>query len=223
MRKIALLYLLVILFLTATSQSRMQLSIDAGPTFTSTIRYQNCTGHIEPAITPSFALLYKVNSYFGLELKFASLIGPTSYLNNDSDKIVKIYTTSHIVLQHLLAGFNYFVPSKRIHPYVGLLLGGSYAETKEIEPQSFIYNFSVGFQTGATLNLSSLLALKLNGYVLKTPGVYNNTSYFDVANDGSGFPSFIVGDPSKATITQWNINIGILVNLGKKLKDSENF
>src|SRR4030095_3113624 len=118
MGKIALLFhLFVILFLHATSQSRMQLSIDVGPTFTSKIRYQNCTGHIEPAITPSFALLYKVNSYFGLELKFVSLIGPTSYLDNDSNNIVKIYTTSHIVLQHLLAGFNYFVPSKRIHPY----------------------------------------------------------------------------------------------------------
>jgi hypothetical protein len=66
-----------------------------------------------------------------------------------------------------------------------------------------------------------LIALKLNGYVLKTPGVYNNTSYFDVADDGSGFPSFIVGNPSKATITQWNLNIGIVVNLGKKWRNSE--
>jgi len=222
MRKIALLlHVFLILFLTTTSQSRIQLSIDAGPTFTSKITYQNCTGHIEPAITPSVALLYKINSNFGLELKFASLISPTSYLSNDSNNIVKIYTTSHIVLQHLLAGFNYFVSSKRLHPYVGLLLGGSYAQTKEVEPQSLIYSFSLGFQTGATLNLSSWIALNLNGYVLETPGVYNNTSYFNVADDGSGFPSFIVGNPSKATITQWNINIGVVVNLGKKVRNSE--
>jgi hypothetical protein len=61
-----------------------------------------------------------------------------------------------------------------------------------------------------------LIALKLGGYVLLTPGVYNNTSYFNVAADGSGFPSFAIGDPSKATITQWSMNIGIVVNFGKK-------
>jgi hypothetical protein len=217
MRKIAvLLHVFAGLYLPAASQPRMQLGIDIGPTFTSQIRYQNCTGHIDPAITASFAFLYRANSFFELELKFSNLIHPTSYLNNDSDNTVKIYTTSHIVLQHLLTGFNFFVPSKHIHPYIGLLLGASYAQTKEIAPESHIFSFTWGFQTGVTLNLSGLIALKLGGYVLLTPGVYNNTSYFNVAADGSGFPSFAIGDPSKATITQWSMNIGIVVNFGKK-------
>ncbi len=141
---------------------------------------------------------------------------PTSYFSNDSDNTVKIYTTSHIVLQRILAGFNYYLPLKGIQPFIGLAAGASYAQTTETAPQSFIYNFNWGFQTGATLNIAKSMALRLDGWAVFIPNVSNNTSYFNAAADGSGFPSFIIGNPSRATITQWNINVGLLINLRKR-------
>lgn len=216
MRKITILLLSISWYLPATSQSSLQIAIDAGPTITPGISYRNCTGHINPVLTTSFALIYKPDPSFGLELKFSSLLNPVSYLNNDSDYTLKTYTTSHIFLQHLVMGFNYYLPFRPIHPYLGLLLGASYAETKDISPQSKNYNLSWGFQSGATLDLSNTVALKFGGYILITPGVYNNTSYFNAGADGSGFPSFIIGNPSKATITQWNINLGLAINLKKR-------
>lgn len=207
--------LLLLTGFPAIGQSRFQLAISGGPTFTSDIKYKNCTGHINTATTASFALIYRPDPSFGIELKFSSLMHPTSYLNSDTNNIVKIYTTSHIVLQHILAGFNYYLPLKPVQPFIGIAAGASYAQTTETAPQSSIYNFSWGFQTGATLNITKSIALLLEGCAVFTPNVSNNTSYFDVGADGSGFPSFIIGDPSKATITQWNINLGVLINLGK--------
>jgi len=218
-KMILLLQLFVSCHFIATSQSRFELAIDVGPAFTRNIRYQNCTGRIDPAVASSVAFTYKLNSSLGLELKFSNLFSPTSYLKNGSDNVVKAYTISHILLQHLLAGMNYYVPVQRIHPYFGLLAGASYAETKETAPASSIYSFSWGFQVGAMLNLSAATALKVGDCFVITPNVYNNTSYFNVAADGSGFPSFAVGNPSRASILQWDLSIGIVIRLGKTRVD----
>jgi hypothetical protein len=166
-------------------------------------------------MTASMGFSYKLDSTFGIELKFSSLLSPTSYLNNDTSDIVKIYTTSRIVFQRILAGFNYYLPLKGIQPFLGLVAGVSYVRTTETAPESSIANFNWGFHSGATLNINKLMALRLDACVVFIPNVSNNTSYFNVASDGSGFPSFIIGDPSSATITQWNINLGLLINLSK--------
>lgn len=215
---ITLFVLLIGLHFPAISQSRFQLSVSGGPTFTSNIGYDNCTGHINTTMTGSLALIYRPDSAFGIELKFSDLAHPTSFLNNDTSNIVKIYTTSKIVFQRILAGFNYYLPLKSIQPFLGLIVGASYAQTTETAPQSSIINFNWGFQSGATLNIAKSIALQLDACTIFIPNVSNNTSYFDVAADGSGFPSFIIGNPSRATITQWNINLGLLFNLTRRNK-----
>src|SRR5450631_1951356 len=98
-----LLLLLISLQFPAISQSRFQISVSGGPTFTSKIGYNNCTGHINTAMTGSLALIYRPDSTFGIELRFSGLSHPTSYLNNDTSNTVKIYTTSQIVFQRILA------------------------------------------------------------------------------------------------------------------------
>src|SRR5215467_6174520 len=107
-----LLVVLISVQLPALSQSRVQLLVSGGPTFTPTIAYDNCTGHISTAMTSSLAIIYRPGHAFGVELKLSGLYHPTSYLNNDTSNIVKTYTTSHIVFQRLMAGFNYYFPLK---------------------------------------------------------------------------------------------------------------
>jgi len=211
-----LLVLLICLQFHAISQSRFQFSVSGGPTFTSNIGYKNSTGHINTAMTGSLAFIYRPDSTFGFEIKFSSLVNPTSYLNNDTSNIVKIYTTSHIVFQRILAGLNYYLPLKGIQPFLGLVTGASYAQTTETAPESSIINFNWGFQTGASLKIAKSMALRLDVCAVFIPNVSNNTSYFNVAANGSGFPSFIIGNPSRATITQLNINLGLLINLSKR-------
>jgi hypothetical protein len=204
---------LISLKFPAISQSRLQLSVSAGPTFTSKIKYYNCTGYINTAMTGSLALIYRIDSTFGIELKF-SASHPTSYLDNDANNTLKVYTTSNITFQRILAGFNYYIPQKGFQPFVGLVAGASYAQTTETAPESSIINFNWGFQTGATFNIAKPIALRLDACAVFIPNVPNNSSFFNVAADGSGFPGFIIGNPSKANITQWNINLGLLFNLG---------
>lgn len=212
----SLLVLLICSQSHAISQSRFQFAVSGGPTFTPNIGYKNCTGHINTAMTGSFAFIYQPDSSFGIELKFSSLSHPTSYLNNDTNNTVKIYTTSHIVLEHILVRFNYYLPLKGIQPFIGLAAGASYAQTTETAPQSSIVSFNWGFQIGTTLNIAKSIALRLDGCAVFIPNVSNNTSYFNVAAGGSGFPSFIIGNPSRATIAQVNINLGLLINLSKR-------
>jgi hypothetical protein len=168
-------------------------------------------------MTGSLAIIYRPRSTFGIELKFSGA-HPKSYLNNDTENVVKVYTSSHIVFQRILAGFNYYLPLKNVQPFLGLVAGASYAQTTETAPESSIINFNWGFQSGATLNIAKGMGLRLDASAVFIPNVSNNSSYFNVASDGSGFPSFIIGNPSSATITQWNINLGLLINLGKTNK-----
>lgn len=148
------LLLLIFLTLTAISQSKLELALTAGPTFTSNIAYTNCTGHIGSAASASIALIYRPIDKFGMDFKFSMLSHPRSYLSTPNDNTLKAYTSSHIVLQRLLAGFNYYLSSKRIQPFIGLVAGASYAQTTEIAPESSIINFNWGLQTGAAIKIS---------------------------------------------------------------------
>lgn len=202
----------------AKSQPSLQLSVSGGPTFTSDIEYNNSTGHIKTAITGSLGLLYLPSSVFGIEFKISVLSHPTSYLNNDTSNIVRIYTTSQIVFQRILAGFNYYLPLKNIKPFVGLLGGASYVYENHFYPYSSLIKFNWGFQIGTSINISKLLAVRVDACEIYIPNVPNNSTFFGDAADGSGFPSFIIGNPSRVTITQWNINLGLLINLSKSSK-----
>jgi hypothetical protein len=213
-----LLVLLVSLRFPAISQSSLQLSVSGGPTFTSNIEYNNSTGHINAAITGSLGLIYRPNSVFGIEFKISSLANPTSYLNNDTSNTVKIYTTSQIVFQRILAGLNYYLPLKSIKPFIGLIGGASYVEENRASPYSSLIKFNWGFQIGASININKILAVRLDACEIYIPNVPNNSTFFGDTKDDSGFPSFIIGNPSSATITQWNIDLGLLINLSKTNK-----
>ena len=52
-----LLVLLISLKFPTWSQSRVQLLLSGGPTLTPTIAYDNCTGHINAAMTGSLAIV----------------------------------------------------------------------------------------------------------------------------------------------------------------------
>lgn len=210
------LVFLILAQYTANSQARFQLAVSGGPTFTKDIQFRNCTGHINTTITNSVSFLYRLDSTFGLELKYSSLNRPTSYLNYDADNIVKVYTTSRIIFQRLLTGINYHFPLKPVQPFIGVLAGASYIETTETYPNSSLYSFNWGLQAGAALNISKSIALRLDGSIIFIPNVSNKSSYFNVSADGSGFPSFILDSPSKANISQTNINLGLLINLDNK-------
>ena len=175
---IALLALLICLSLTTKSQSHLQPGVSGGPAFTTNIGYKNCTGNINTSMTGSIAFIYHPDSLFGIELKFSSLLNPTSCLNNDTSNTVKIYTTSHIVFQRILAGFNYYLPLKSIRPFIGLVAGASFAQTTETAPQSSIVSFNLGFQSGATLNIATSIALQSGGcVVLITRSKQGNAGY----------------------------------------------
>jgi hypothetical protein len=54
--------------------------------------------------------------------------------------------------------------------------------------------------------------------VINTPNISNNSAYFDVDSNDDGFPSFAVGNPSTANITQWDISLGIIIRFMKSRK-----
>lgn len=212
-RNIVFAVSLASLLLPFSGQSQLQILVSTGATFTKDIKYNNSTGHINTTTTGSMALVYKLNSSFGIELKYSGYRRPTSYLNSEVDDIVRIYTTSKIIFRRVLTGVNYYIPLKSIQPFLGIVVGASYVETTETGPPSFKVNFNWGLQTGVEFNVSELVALRLDATAIFIPGVSNKSSFFNVAANGSGFPSFIIGNSSKATISQQNINIGILLNL----------
>jgi hypothetical protein len=202
------------LHLSASGQSPLALSFSVGPTITPKISYSDCTGHITAATSFSLGMIFRPDSAIGIEVKFISLSNPTSYLKNDKDNTVEAYTRSAIVFDRFLLGFNYYFPLRGIYPFLGIVAGGSHVQTTQTAPQNSITNFNWGLQTGASLKLAKALALRLDACLIFIPNVSDNSTYFGVAADGSGFPSFIIGAPSVAAITQWNINLGIVISLG---------
>ena len=212
-RSIVFAISLASLLLPFSSQSQLQILVSTGATFTKDIKYNNSTGHINTTTTGSMALVYKLNSSFGIELKYSGYRRPTSYLNSELDDIVRIYTTSKIIFRCVMTGVNYYLPLKGIQPFLGIAAGASYVQTTETIPPSFKINFNWGLQTGIEFNLSKLVALRLDAMAIFIPGVSNKSPFFNVAPNGSGFPSFVIGSPSKATFAQQNVNFGIIVKL----------
>ncbi len=208
---------IVLVSLPATSicQSRFQFLLSGGATFTPACKFQNSTGHINTAATGSLAFIYHPIATIGIELKYSNLSNPLSYLNNTKSETVRIYTSSHITFQRVLTGLNYYLPLKNIKPFIGLLGGASYVEQQQKYPYSSMFKFNWGFQIGASFNINKLLAVRFDASEIYIPNVPNNSAFFgDPAND-SGFPSFIIGNPSTATIKQLNVNLGLMINLGK--------
>ena len=210
--------LLILLNITAMSQSKFQLLLAGGPTFTPDIKYENATGHINTAMTGSLGISYRPIDAIGIELKYSGLYHPRSYLNNETDNRVKIYTSSRIVMQNIMGGFNYYLPLRRIQPFLGVLAGATYVQTTETAPESSIINFTWGLQAGAAMKLTKLLTLRLDASRLIIPNISNNSSYFGIAADGSGFPSFVIEKPSRADIKHYSINLGLLFNFGTRKK-----
>jgi len=66
------------------------------------------------------------------------------------------------------------------------------------------------------------MAVPLDASRISIPNVANNISYLNVAADGSGFASFIIGEASAANITQWNSNLGLMISLTKEKKRRTN-
>ena len=216
MKRITGLFLLLfILQLEAKSQTSIELLASLGPTFTSPISYRNCTGHLDPVTTFSISFVYHPSPLWGLQLNISSL-NPTSYLNDPLNGSVEAYTNSTISIQRFLAGINYSPSFQRIHPFIGCLLGFSVANTTQAFYTSYNTSFSWALQSGIDYYFSHAIGLRLNGAIITTPGIANNTAYFNVDKYGSRFPSFAIGDPSTANIIQWNIGIGIIIRFIKK-------
>jgi len=208
------LLLIIILQSNARGQKGFELIGSLGQTFTSPISYQNAIGHISTTPTGFLSGLYHPNQYCGIELSFSGF-SPQSYLDDPADIRVRVYTKSTITVRRLLAGPNFYVPLKRVYLYMGGLLGFSNAVTTQTFYTSSLVSFTWAIQTGVAYYVSKLIGLRLNGSLILTPNVSNNSAYFNVDKDGSGFPSFAIGDPSSANITQWNFSLGIIFRFGK--------
>ncbi len=219
MKKVfALLFLLSVLRPGANGQTSFEVLASLDHTNTPSIAYQNCTGHLSPTYTPSISFIYHPHPSWGFEMTCSSL-HPTTYLNDPDNNSVKVYTNSVINMQRLLTGINYSVPFNRIHPYIGCLLGFTHTVTTQTPMTATYTSFSWACQAGTDFYFSSLIGMRLNGAIITTPNIPNNSAYFNVDKNGEGFPTFAVGNPSTAGITQWNISLGIIVRLMKKKEE----
>ncbi len=216
MRKCSYLILLNCLYvLTTYSQSSIELIPAAGNTFSDNINYQGCTGHIDPAFQFSSSFIYHPNPVFGLELTY-SVENPTTYLNDPGNASVKAYTGSQVNVQRLLTGLNISVPVKRFHPFLGCLIGFTYTTTTKAYDTNELTAFTWSIQTGADYYFSSLIGVRIKLSLIQTPNISNSSAYFDVGKLGDGFPSFAVGNPSSANITQLNLILGIIFHFQPK-------
>ena len=200
------------------SQSKFQLLVAGGASFTPAIKYESAAGRINTAMTGSLGVSYRPVPAIGLGLKFSGLYHPTSYLNKESDNRVKIYTSSHIVMQHIMGAFEYYLPLKQVQPFFSVLAGATYVQTTETARQSSMISFTWALRVGTTMNITKLLSLHLDVSRLVIPNIANNSSYFGVAADGSGFPSFVIDKSSRADIKQYSVGLGLLFNFGRRNK-----
>ena len=207
----------IFLHIIPACQTHWQFSLCMGPTLTSDIRYQNSTGHIRTLFTVSPAFTYYPLQTLGIELKYSGMSKALSYLDNKGNETLRQYTTSHIDLYRITTGLNFYLPLKRIKPFFGILAGASYAEEDNYYPNSQT-KFNWGFQFGATLNISKLVALRLDGSKIYIPNVFNNSLFWGGYRAGGDSPSYLIGTPSKATIKQLNVNFGLILNMGKTKK-----
>lgn len=201
--------------LTLYSQSSIELITMAGNTFSDNINYQRCTGHIDPAFQFSFSFIYHPNPIFGLELTYMNE-NPVTYLDAPDNTSVKVYTNSQVTVQRLLAGLNISVPVKSFHPFLGCLLGFTNVTTTKAYDTNELTEFAWSLQTGADYYISSLIGVRIKLSIIQTPNISNNSAYFDIGKNGDGFPTFAVGNPSSANITQLNLVLGIIFHFQPK-------
>jgi len=205
-----------ILCLKANAQSSFEAIASFGTTITPTIPYHNCTGNISSTFTPTFSFVYHPDPSVGFEINYSKFM-PITYLNDPDDNSVAAYN-SQISVERLLAGINFSLPFKKIRPYVGCLLGFTYAAMTEPYYPSTYTNFSWAGQAGVEYFFLPVVGLRLNVAFIKSPNISNYSSYFNVNTKRENFPTYAVGDPSSANIYQWNINLGIIAHfaVGKK-------
>jgi hypothetical protein len=195
--------------LTSYSQSSIELIPAGGNTFSDQIYYQRCTGHIDPAFQFSFSFIYHPSPVFELELTYMDE-NPSTFLDNPDNNSVKVYTSSEIMVQRLLTGLNISIPVKRFTPYLGCLLGFTNVTTTKAYDTNELTAFTWSFQTGADYYFTSPIGVRLKLSIIQTPNISNNSAYFDVGKAGDGFPTFAVGNPSTANISQLNLSLGII-------------
>ncbi|HMH34054.1 MAG TPA: outer membrane beta-barrel protein [Puia sp.] len=212
-----LLFLLSILQQNASGQKSFEIIASLGRTYTPSIAYQNCTGHIDPSFTPSISFLYHPHPSWGFEIAYSGS-KPNSWLNDPNNNSVSTYTYSTINMQRLLAGINYSPRLKAIHPFIGCLIGFTHTVTTQTPMTASKTGFSWACQGGVAYYFSSVIGLRLDAAFISTPNISNNSAYFNVDKNGAGFPSFAVGDPSEANIVQWNISLGMIVRFMKTKK-----
>jgi hypothetical protein len=201
----------------AHGQTSVEVLACLGREYTPSIAYQNCSGQFSPSFSPSIVGIYRPVSALGIELMLSSL-SPTTYLYDPADQRVQVYTNSKINIQRFLTGLNYFPPLKKIHPYIGLLVGFTRAVTTQVDLTNTNTSFTWSGQVGVEYYFSSFIGVRLNMAVINTPNISDNSAYFDVDSNGDGFPSFAVGNPSTANITQWDISLGIIIRFMKSRK-----
>jgi hypothetical protein len=143
-------FLLTVLPLHTMAQKSFELNISVGPTWTTPISYQNCTGRMNPAATISASFLYHPDPAWAFQFSLMSY-SPKTYLDAPADGSVAIYTNATIDMQRFLAGFNYYFSVKKIHPYVGGLVGFTNATSSQVINASSNTSFSWELQRVRTI------------------------------------------------------------------------
>jgi hypothetical protein len=211
------LYFIFFILLLLTTRIEAQFSFEISPslgcTFTPAINYKNCTGNINSSFTEFNSLIFHANQSWGFALIY-NYFKPTTFLN-DTISSVGVYTRSQITVERLLGGVNYYFTIKKVHPYIGGLFGLDYAATTQNYLPTSFTSFCWGGQAGVDYYFSYLLGVRLNGTIINSPGIPNNSAWFNVNKNGEGFPSYAVGNPSTAGIIQMNVSLGIIVRFMK--------
>jgi hypothetical protein len=217
-KKSSLLFSLVgFCTLAAYSQSSIELIPSAGTSFADNISYERCAGRIDAAFVFSFSFIYHPSPAVGLELSYLNE-NPFTYLSAPNNPSVQVYTSSNIAVERLLGGVNFFIPVKKLRPYLGCLLGLTNVHTANLVNTGVYSGFTWSLQTGADYYISSLIGVRFKLALIQTPNVSNNSAYFDVGKNGDGFPTFAVSDPSSANLTQVNMGLGIIFHFHPKPK-----
>ncbi len=145
-KRCSLLFTLICLCtLAGYSQSGIEFIPSVGISFADNITYERCTGRIDPAFVFSLSFIYHPSPRVGLELSYLNE-NPFTYLSVPTNPSVQVYTRSTISVQRLLGGVNFSFPVKRFRPYLGCLLGLTYANTVIIGwLKTFRYRFGGQF------------------------------------------------------------------------------
>lgn len=216
MLKQNLLFILICLgTIKGYSQSSIDLIATGGFSFSDKVNYMGCTGTVDPAFVFSLSFVYHPDRIIGFEVNYL-YEQPTTYLDDQHDNSVKIYTSTNVTISRFLGGVNFQLPNKRLRPFAGVLLGVTQVETSDIINTGEYTGFTWSLQGGADLNISSLLAIRAKFSYVQTPNVSNNSAYFGVKGNGDGFPTFALGEPSTANISQINLSLGIVFHIRLK-------